>query len=332
MKKVLIVLLMFTLLFTSCGENKKIEHTDDITLPPMVDTTSEFYKTIAQSDIRPIAVMVDNDNSSAWPQSGLDKAYKIYEVMVEGGSTRFMALYKNTDCEKIGPVRSSRHYFLDYVLENDAIYVHFGWSPKAATDISSLGINKINGVLGGDEKIFWRERKYSGDWHSAYTSIQNIKDMSDEKSYRNTTDNKIENINKEFSEISGDSALNITLPYSNHYKVYYTYDDEIKAYKRKMNSTEHKDANGVYFTATNIIVQYAKNYLLGDGSDRQEVETVGSGNGFFITGGKSVPITWEKQSRNSKTVYKTSDGNEIMLNPGTTWVNIIHPNTPCIME
>ena len=51
-----------------------------------------------------------------------------------------MALFKGQNLEKIGPVRSSRHYFLDYALENDAIYVHYGWSPQAQYDISNLGV------------------------------------------------------------------------------------------------------------------------------------------------------------------------------------------------
>ena len=83
---------------------------------------------------RTIAVMIDN-HSDAWPQANLNKAYLVYEIVVEGGETRLMALFKGQDLEKIGPVRSSRHYFLDYALENDAIYVHHGWSPQAESDI-----------------------------------------------------------------------------------------------------------------------------------------------------------------------------------------------------
>ncbi|MDY5627536.1 MAG: DUF3048 domain-containing protein [Clostridia bacterium] len=333
-KNALLIFCCTVLLLTGCSKKaeEKPETNDNALEITETDNTSEFYKTITEGNERPIAVMIDNDNSSAWPQSGLDKAYKVYEIIVEGGATRFMALFKNTDCEKIGPVRSSRHYFLDYVLENDAIYVHYGWSPKAANDISALGINKINGVLGGDGNIFWRERKYSGDWHSAYTNIEKIKDMANNKNYRNTTDKKITGINKEFEEISGSDAKNITLPYSGMYKVYYTYDASIKAYKRKMNSTEHKSADGTYYTATNIIIQYANNFPLGDGSPRQDVTTVGSGEGYFITGGKCIPITWQKSSRSSETVYKTQDGKDIELNPGTTWINIISPATKAIME
>ena len=94
---------------------------------------------------RPIAVMIDN-HSDAWPQAGLNKAYMVYEIVVEGGETRLMALFKGQDLDKIGPVRSARHYFIDYAMENDAIYVHFGQSPQAQSDIKKYSINDINGM------------------------------------------------------------------------------------------------------------------------------------------------------------------------------------------
>ena len=79
------------------------------------------------SNKRPIAVMIDN-NVENDEQVGLQDAYLTYEIIVEGGLTRIMAIYKDVDTSVIGPVRSSRHYFLDYALENDAIYAHYGWS------------------------------------------------------------------------------------------------------------------------------------------------------------------------------------------------------------
>ena len=99
---------------------------------------------IFNGNSRTIAVMIDNVGD-ARPQAGLNEAYMVYEIIVEGKLTRLMALFKDVDLDKIGPVRSSRHYFLDYALENDAIYVHFGWSPQAQSDIRKLGVNNING-------------------------------------------------------------------------------------------------------------------------------------------------------------------------------------------
>ena len=79
------------------------------------------------SKSRPIAVSINN-NHAAWPQAGLQDAYLSYELIAEGGITRILAFFKDTNTEKIGSVRSARHYFLDYVLENDAIFVHYGLS------------------------------------------------------------------------------------------------------------------------------------------------------------------------------------------------------------
>ena len=97
------------------------------------------------SNARPYAVMINNHPEARKYHSGLQDAYITYEIIVEGGMTRLMAVYKGVDVGKIGSVRSARHYFLDYAMENDAVYVHWGWSPMAESDIKSFGINNING-------------------------------------------------------------------------------------------------------------------------------------------------------------------------------------------
>ena len=96
------------------------------------------------SNTRPYAVMINNIKTVWGYQCGLQDAYMVYEIIVEGGYTRLMALFKDKSLERIGSIRSSRHYFLDYALENDAIYVHFGWSPQAQSDMKKLGVNNIN--------------------------------------------------------------------------------------------------------------------------------------------------------------------------------------------
>ena len=99
------------------------------------------------SKSRPYAVMINNVGVARQYQSGLQDAYIIYEMIVEGGITRYLALYKDANVDRIGTVRSARHYYLDYVLENDAIYVHWGGSEFAYSDISKLGINDVDGRI-----------------------------------------------------------------------------------------------------------------------------------------------------------------------------------------
>ena len=151
-------------------EETTVSNEDNI----LVGTAKEEKKVqIFQGNERPFAVMIDN-HKDAWPQAGLQKAYMVYEIVVEGGETRLMALFKGADVDKIGPVRSARHYFIDYAMENDAIYVHFGQSPQAASDIKKYSINDINGIS-EDGSTFWRRWGKCRNYHDSTFSITNSK-------------------------------------------------------------------------------------------------------------------------------------------------------------
>ena len=125
---------------------------------------------IFSGDSRPIAVMIDNEKPAWQNHGGLNSAYMLYEFIIEGGETRIMAFFKNVMPDYIGPVRSARHYFLDYAMEHDAIFTHFGWSPKAQSDIKTLGINNINGIY---DSFYWRVPPKSS-YHNAITKMENI--------------------------------------------------------------------------------------------------------------------------------------------------------------
>ena len=95
------------------------------------------------SNTRPYAIMI-NCKSEALPQAGVQDAYLVYELMVEGGITRMMALFKDKELTKVGSVRSSRNQYLAYVLENDAIYAHAGGSPESLDRIAAEKFDDIH--------------------------------------------------------------------------------------------------------------------------------------------------------------------------------------------
>lgn len=337
-KNILVLFMIFILALSGCGEqkteNKKNNEENDVQDKQEVINTEdkeveEFFDKYIYTKERPIAVMVDNDDDNARPHAGLNDAYLIYEMAVEGGSTRFMALFRNTDTKKIGPVRSSRHYYLDYALENDAIYTHFGWSPKATTDMSALRVNNINGVNRNDEDIFWRERKFKGDWHSAYTSIENIKNKAQQKGYKTITGhaNSIDYTDEYFEIGSGNIADNVTLKYSKKYTTGYSYNKEKKVYEKTINAKPHLMQDETVLEVKNIIIQLIADTSLGDGSDRRNINTTGSGKGYYISNGEYEEITWSKASRSGNTFYKKADGTELRINPGKTIINIIAPGS-----
>ena len=280
-----------------------------------------------ESNSRPYAIMINNISTVWGYQCGLQDAYIVYEIIVEGGYTRLMAVFKDKNLDRLGSVRSSRHYFLDYALENDAIYVHFGWSPQAESDMKKLGVNNVNFMSFAGYK-----RDYSlglASEHTAFTTTEDIKRGAEYYGYRTTSDEKpllnysVKPI--DIASIDGAvTATNININYSPARSTSFEYDSENKVYKRFQNGLIHKDyVTGNQYTAKNIITYQVSNHTIsGDNKGRQTLENIGHGDGWYITEGYAVPITWEKESRASKTIYKYLDGTELKVNDGNTFIQI----------
>lgn len=287
-------------------------------------TVSDKKVKIYQGNDRPIAVMIDNHNL-AWPQAGLNKAYMVYEIIVEGGETRLMALFKGTDVDKIGPVRSSRHYFIDYAMENDAIYAHFGWSPMAESDIKKYGINNINGIT-ESSSTFWRVKDKSAP-HNAVTSTDALLKVAKSKKYRTTSDKDsiLNYVTNEVDLEEGQGAINVTIPHSNLEVVNYQYDETNKVYKRYARKKAQTDWDTkAPITTKNIIITFCDNYTLNDSENkgRQGLKNIGTFDGYYITNGKAIKIKCIKEARDKQTVYQDLNGKEIKVNDGNTWINI----------
>ena len=279
------------------------------------------------SKTRPYAVMINN-NHAAWPQCGLQDAYLVYEIIAEGGITRMMALYKDVYPEKIGSVRSARHYFIDYAEENDAIYIHWGGSPQAYSRLGS--VDDLDGIA-LENVVFFRDRTLNRAYeHTGFANLEKIKEYSEDKGYtRDTTKDLLLNYSAEevdlSSNIQAKAADKITLKYSYYHTTSYEYDAENKVYKRSMSGEANVDLEtGEQYTAKNIIVYKVRNYTLNDGENkgRQELDNIGSGTGYYISNGYSVPITWEKSTHSGQTVYKYENGEEITVNDGNTFIQI----------
>ena len=331
-KKVNYILVgIFLLILISIGvyffinNNKKLLDNDIKKEPEVVEKEKKLEIVDLNSKTRPYAIMINNIGVARPLQSGLQDAYIMYEMIVEGGLTRYLALFLDKDVERIGSVRSARHYYLDYVLENDAFYVHHGQSPQAQAQFSSLGVDRI---VVGDSKTGWRDKKLKvASEHTLFTSTKKLESGIGSK----RTERKKELLlNYSIEEINLDKynntkvANNVSIEYSNHIKSSYIYDSISKNYKRLVNGKEHVDyVTGKQYTFKNIITYQVRNYLIsGDSSGRQELNNIGEGNGYYITNGYAIPITWSKSSRSSQTVYKYQNGEEIIVNDGNTFIQI----------
>lgn len=291
------------------------------------NTTPKKIKIVDEnSTSRPYAVMINNINVARPLQSGLQDAYIMYEIIVEGGITRYMALFMDQNTERIGSIRSARHYFIDYALENDAIYVHHGQSPQAQRDFSALGVDR---TVVDNTKTGWRDKtlKVSSE-HTLFTSIEKLNNGIGSK---RTTRNGNLLLNYSVDEIdlskmeNSTKADNISIKYSSGMTSSYTYDSTNKYYLRSVNGKAHTDyVTKEQYHFKNIITYQVKNFTLNDGENkgRQDIENVGSGTGYYITDGYSVPIKWSKSSRKSQTKYYFENGEELKVNDGNTFIQI----------
>ena len=327
---ILIIVLAFVYIKYMERESLKYANNQDIyAMNQIADSVQEPVKEKKEVQIykgtdRPIAVMIDN-HDDARPQVSIGKAYIVYEIIVEGGYTRMMPIFKGQDIEQIGPVRSARHYFLDYALENDAIYVHFGQSPQASTDIQKLDVDDIEGIYYSTNEFKRVKGKYAP--HDVMVSTDSILDIADRKEYRTTSDEKsVLKYNADGVDLPGDNiAEEVNIPFSDMEDVTFKYDEENKVYVKYANDKKQIDwVSEEDITFKNIIITFIKNYTLNDPENkgRQGLSNIGEKEGYYITNGKAIKITCTKDSRDSKTVYADMDGNEIEVNDGNTYVGI----------
>lgn len=289
---------------------------------------SGLYYPEEQTELRPVAIVYDNHPSSRW-QAGITKAEIVYECEVEGPFTRYMAVFLTESPEHIGPVRSARPYFLTFALEFDAVFVHVGGSNEALLNIRDYKIANISGMTSGE---FWR---YYDTGKAApnnmYTAMKNLRNAQSYMNYRQEGNYESWNFSEDPYPLSdtydSQSVRSFSITYNKDYFVRYDFREDTGIYNRYVNDKLHIDE---YYEdeimATNIIIQKLRKAVL-DNEGRLALYNISDGEGYYISNGEMIEISWEKTGIRSRTIYKDNGGNEILLNPGQTWIQVISQNT-----
>jgi len=330
---------------TATEETTPVETTEETTTVPETTTEPEtttspeedltgkalspltgLYVDESIADNRPVAVMINNIKA-AIPQSGISYADVIYEAPVEGGITRLMAIFQNyADLTRIGSVRSSRLYYAHIATDYDAIYAHYGQSKYALSFLNSSSIDNLSGTEGVGSTVYFRvsDRKAP---HNAYASGNGILAGIKQKGYTSTiSDSYLSPLQflayDEIANLSGNSAVKVSPGYVNN-KPWFEYNAETNTYLRYQFGGSHKDqTTGAQLEVTNIIIQFASASYQDD-EYTWDFKMTGNGTGYYITGGKYVPITWIRSSLSATTTFYTEDGKELEMTPGKTWVCVV---------
>ncbi len=313
------------------------DKTPDDTKPDEVPPEPKFYNKLTGletteelSGIRPVGIMINNIKQ-ATPQQGISQADVIYEVLAEGGISRLFCLFTDyATLPETGSIRSSRDYYIDLADAHDAIYVHCGGSPAAYETLKARETDNMDGIYFSTPfyRNEWR-KKHMGMEHSMMTTGERLVKGIEEKGYRTTSDFKQPFSFKEsVSAIEGEKvtdAKSVSVEFSYYAISTFDYDEATGTYLKGQFKAPHIDSNNnVQLAFENVILLYAsQGAVKNDEKGRIHVDFIGTGDGIYITNGKTEPIKWSKESRTSSyTLYKADGVTELLLNPGKTYVGI----------
>lgn len=280
-------------------------------------------------DQRPIAVMVDNE-SIALPHYGLSEADVVYEMMnstMNGRITRFMALFKDYESVKqIGSIRSVRPTNVILSAEWNAILCHDGgpfyideYIDEPSTDHFTGTFSRVdNGkpreyteyILPGDMEDNFEHSKVDREYNSYYEGPHY--QFASEESPIDLSDNQ-----------DAVDAMLVDLPFP-HNGSYLEYDEETQLYNYFEYGKAHVDPgnDNAQMCFKNVLIQSC-GFTQYDEHGYMIFDCISKGGGYYVTNGKAIPITWEKNSMTSPTNYYDADGNEITINTGKTYVGFV---------
>lgn len=300
---------------------------------------------------RPLGIMIEN-HTDARPQSGLSSADLIYEAVAEGGITRFLAVFYCQDGGIMGPVRSARTYFVDFISEygDYPLYAHVGGAntpgpADALSQISDYGWNGYNDLnqFSIGYPTFWRDYDRLGRTvdteHTMYSTTTKLWDFGAKERELTNLDKDGNSWDKEFvpyefkeDASSSDSSSKQTINLEfwegyGQYSVDWIYDSSSNLYKRNNGGTPHLDKdNNKQLISKNIAVLFMQESNANDGYENNLhllYRTKGTGKAFVFMDGKKTVATWRKDSRTGRTLLFDENGSSIKFNRGTIWFEIL---------
>lgn len=281
-------------------------------------------------DHRPVAVMLNNIKE-AQPMSGVGSADVIYECVVEGSLTRMMGIFENYNAlDKIGSVRSCRNYFVYYALEYDAIYAHYGQSAYAMSLLDQDYVDNLSGLSGIGGTVFYRTTDRVAP-HNAYASgagiDAGIERLGYRKEYRDDYKGKFTFAADNEEIIPSTAASFVAKTIKPGYlinKPWFEYNEQDKKYYRYQYDEPHiDDLTGEQLKVDNLIFQYSS-WEQVDEKGYLGFDCHSGGEMIYFTRGKAEKGAWIRYDGDLGSVrYYDSEGKEIIVNQGKTWICII---------
>lgn len=297
---------------------QKVQQTPVVTPPgqPLTAKLTGLPITDASINDRPVtAVMIEN-SVDARPQAGLSQAGVVFEAVAEGGITRFLTLFQDTNPDYLGPVRSVRPYYLQWLMGFDAAVAHVGGSADALALIGVLHVKDLDQFYnpGPYHRVSNRFAP-----HNMYTDVSKLRERQIEKGY--TTSTYTGFARKEEAKSAAPNATYIDFNVSGAlYNPHYDYDPAGNVYKRSEGGQPHMDEKAGQL-APKVVV--ALTMPQGANGIYTTYQTLGSGEAHIFQDGTVTKGTWHKNTETAQFTFTDASGAPLKLNPGQTWITVL---------
>lgn len=269
---------------------------------------------------RPVTgVMIENSPDSR-PQSGIDQAGVLFEAVAEGGITRFLTLYQENEPSYIGPVRSVRPYYLQWLLGFDAPVAHVGGSADALRFIKEANIKDLDQFHnpGPYHRI---SSRYAP--HNMYSNVTNLRELAVKKGWTRSNFTSLQRK----TEAPGQTATStsIDLAVSSHlFNPHYDYDAASNSYKRSIGGKPHMVIDGAG-NQTQLAPKVVVGLVMPKGANGiySTYQTIGSGPAMIFQDGIGLSVTWHKTDNNGQFTFTDANNQPVRLNPGQTWFTVV---------
>jgi hypothetical protein len=263
------------------------------------------------------AIMIEN-STDARPQSGLNDAGVVFEAVAEGGITRFLTLFQDTAPEYVGPVRSVRPYYVQWLRGFDAAVAHVGGSNEALAMLKRGEAKDLDQFVNAG--AFWRVNTRFAP-HNMYTSLPKLQEVEARRGYTKSDYTAIPRNVKE-SPSKAPTARTIDFNISGPiYNAHYDYDQPSNSYKRSEGGKPHTDEKSGTQLAPKVVVGLVMPQ--GRNGIYTTYQTIGSGQAYIFQDGIVTTGTWHKANNQSNFTFTDAQGAELKLNPGQTWFTVV---------
>ena len=293
---------------------------------PLAPLTGLVDQSGATASRPSIAVKVDNA-PEARPQSGLDVADIVYEEVVEGGVTRFIAVFHSQAPPVAGPVRSVRPMDPGVLSAYHGLVAYSGGIPAFVALLRKAPVQDVDVDVATDAYTWDKSRAAP---HNEYVSPEKLWPKA---KGANAQPPKAMFVYRAAGEAFGDAdAHHVVIPYSPRQTSVYDWDTASGTWKRTSNGTPHTTASGAQIAPHNVVVQFVSlhnlDYVDQSGTKVVESTVIGSGDAWILSAGRMTKGHWSKDSASAPTRFTDGSGNPVKLTPGRTWVHFAPVGTP----